>query len=232
MTQSLRISLTLLMLFGLLPLAQAETALKTNAQKAGYSIGIDFASSMKSQGVNVDFDAVILGIQHTVKGKKPLLSQEERAKATLEMQKNMMAKRDTKMAKLGAENKKLGKAFLSANKKKSGIKTLESGLQYKVLKQGKGPTPKATDKVKTHYRGTLIDGTEFDSSYKRGQPATFPVNGVIQGWQEALQKMKVGDKWQLFVPPALGYGERGAGANIGPNATLIFEIELLEIVDS
>jgi len=229
MTHYFRFSLALLMLLGLNQLAQAETVLKTNPQKAGYSIGIDFASSLKSQGLDIDFNSVILGIQDTMKGKKPLLSQEERAKATLVLQKQMMAKREAKMAKLGAENKKKGKAFLAANKKKAGVETLKSGLQYKILKHGDGPSPKATDQVTTNYRGTLIDGTEFDSSYKRGKPATFPVKGVIQGWQEALQKMKVGDKWQLVIPPNLAYGKRGAGETIGPNATLIFEIELLKI---
>ena len=126
-------------------------------------------------------------------------------------------------------NKKEGEDFLAANKSKEGVVTLPSGLQYKVLKEGTGPKPSPTDSVVCNYRGTLINGTEFDSSYKRGQPATFPVNGVIKGWTEALQLMPVGSKWQLFIPPDLAYGQRGAGADIGPNATLIFEVELLSI---
>jgi FKBP-type peptidyl-prolyl cis-trans isomerase FklB len=129
----------------------------------------------------------------------------------------------------GEKNKKEGEAFLAENKKKEGVKTLPSGLQYKVIKEGTGKSPKATDKVSTHYRGTLIDGTEFDSSYKRGQPATFPVNGVIPGWTEALQLMKVGSKWQLFIPSKLAYGERGAPPVIGPYSVLIFTVELLAI---
>jgi FKBP-type peptidyl-prolyl cis-trans isomerase len=133
------------------------------------------------------------------------------------------------MKLVGEKNKKEGEAFLTENKKKEGVKTLASGLQYKVLKEGSGKMPKATDKVTTHYQGTLIDGTEFDSSYKRGEPASFLVNGVIPAWTEALQLMKVGSKWQLFVPSKLGYGERGMGPKIGPNAVLVFTVELLSI---
>jgi len=130
---------------------------------------------------------------------------------------------------LADKNQKEGEVFLAENKKKKGVITLPSGLQYQVIKEGTGKIPKATDTVTTHYRGTLIDGTEFDSSYKRGEPASFPVNGVIKGWTEALQLMKVGSKWQLFIPSNLAYGPQGAGQAIGPNATLIFEIELLSI---
>jgi FKBP-type peptidyl-prolyl cis-trans isomerase FklB len=144
-------------------------------------------------------------------------------------QKEMMAKQQELAKRLGEKNKKEGEAFLSENRKKEGIKALPSGLQYKVVKAGTGKKPKSTDTVTTHYRGTLIDGTEFDSSYRRGQPASFPVSGVIAGWTEALQLMEEGAKWQLFIPPNLAYGERGAGSQIGPNATLIFEIELISI---
>jgi FKBP-type peptidyl-prolyl cis-trans isomerase FklB len=144
-------------------------------------------------------------------------------------QKEMMAKQQELAKRLGEKNKKEGEAFLSENRKKEGIKALPSGLQYKVVKAGTGKKPKSTDTVTTHYRGTLIDGTEFDSSYRRGQPASFPVSGVIPGWTEALQLMEEGAKWQLFIPPNLAYGERGAGSQIGPNATLIFEIELISI---
>ena len=140
-----------------------------------------------------------------------------------------MAKQQEKAQQLGLANKKEGEEFLAANKSKEGVVTLPSGLQYKVLKEGTGPKPSATDSVACNYRGTLINGTEFDSSYKRGQPATFAVNGVIKGWTEALQLMPVGSKWQLFIPADLAYGERGAGADIGPNSTLIFEVELLSI---
>jgi FKBP-type peptidyl-prolyl cis-trans isomerase FklB len=133
------------------------------------------------------------------------------------------------IAKLGEKNKAEGEAFLAENKKKEGVKTLPSGLQYKVIKAGTGKKPKVTDTVTTHYRGTLMNGTEFDSSYRRGQPVSFQVNGVIPGWTEALQLMEEGAKWQLFIPSNLAYGERGAGRDIGPNATLVFEIELLSI---
>jgi FKBP-type peptidyl-prolyl cis-trans isomerase FklB len=155
---------------------------------------------------------------------------EEEYKATMTaLQKEMMEKQADAARKLAEKNKKEGEAFLAENGKKEGVVTLPSGLQYKVIQSGKGKTPKSTDTVETNYRGTLIDGTEFDSSYKRGQTATFPVNGVIAGWTEALQKMKEGDKWQLFVPSNLAYGERGAGREIGPNATLLFEVELIAV---
>jgi len=144
-------------------------------------------------------------------------------------QQEMAAKQAEKTKQLAEINKKEGEAFLAENKKKEGVKTLPSGLQYKILTEGSGKTPKETDTVTTHYRGTLIDGTEFDSSFKRGQPASFTVNGVIKGWTEALQLMKEGSKWQLFIPSDLAYGDRGAGGQIGPHATLIFEVELISI---
>jgi FKBP-type peptidyl-prolyl cis-trans isomerase FklB len=139
----------------------------------------------------------------------------------------MTKKQEEAMKKAAEKNKKDGAAFLAENKKKEGVVTLPSGLQYKIITQGTGNTPKATDTVTVNYRGSLVDGTEFDSSYKRGQPATFPVNGVIKGWTEALQLMKEGAKWQLFIPSDLAYGEKGAGNVIGPNATLIFDVELI-----
>ena len=143
--------------------------------------------------------------------------------------KEMMTKMEAKQKTDGEKNVKDGEAFLAANAKKEGVKTLPSGLQYKVIKSGAGKSPKATDTVKVHYHGTLIDGTVFDSSVERKEPATFPVNGVIPGWIEGLQLMKEGDKWQLFIPAKLAYGERGAGQDIGPNSALIFEVELLEV---
>jgi FKBP-type peptidyl-prolyl cis-trans isomerase FklB len=144
-------------------------------------------------------------------------------------QKQTMSKMEAKQKVDGEKNVKEGEAFLAANGKKDGVKTLASGLQYKVIKTGTGKTPKATDTVKVHYHGTLTDGTVFDSSVERGEPATFPVNGVIPGWIEALQLMKEGDKWQLVIPPKLAYGERGAGGKIGPNSVLVFDVELLSI---
>ena len=162
-------------------------------------------------------------------GGKLLLTDDE-IKATLtKLQTELRARQEVSMQKAGDINKKAGDDFLAQNKTKEGVVALPDGLQYKILKQGNGPKPAATDSVVCNYRGTLLDGTEFDSSYKRGQPATFPVNGVIKGWTEAVQLMPVGSKWQLFIPADLAYGNRGAGADIGPNATLIFEVELLSI---
>jgi FKBP-type peptidyl-prolyl cis-trans isomerase FklB len=157
------------------------------------------------------------------------MSQEEIRATLTSLQQRLMAARQQELKEKGAKNLEEGKKFLVENQKKEGIKTLPSGLQYKVLTEGSGKTPKAEDTVTVNYKGTLIDGTEFDSSYKRGQPATFQVKGVIKGWTEALQLMKEGSKWQLFIPPELGYGERGAGSTILPNSTLIFEVELLTV---
>jgi FKBP-type peptidyl-prolyl cis-trans isomerase FklB len=162
-------------------------------------------------------------------GGKPLLTEQEIKDVITALQKDLQAKQQEKMRVLAEKNKKEGESFLAENKKKDGVITLASGLQYKIIKNGGGKMPKATDSVTVNYRGTLIDGTEFDSSIKRGQPATFQVSGVIPGWTEALQLMREGSKWQLFIPSNLAYGERGAGGSIGPNAVLIFEVELISI---
>lgn len=164
-----------------------------------------------------------------ISGSKTLLTDEEAQATITDMQKEVQGKMQAKMKEEGDANKKTGEDFLAANKTKDGVITLPSGLQYKILTTGSGPKPAASDTVECNYRGTLINGTEFDSSYKRGQPASFPVSGVIKGWTEALQLMPVGSKWQLFIPPDLAYGERGAGGDIGPDETLIFEVELLSI---
>ena len=172
---------------------------------------------------------LLQGLKDALAGGKALLTDDE-TKATLTaLQAEVTKRQQAKMAVVGDANKKEGDAFLAANKTKEGVVTLPSGLQYKILQQGTGPIPSASDSVECNYRGMLINGTEFDSSYKRGQPATFPVGQVIHGWTEALQLMPVGSKWQLFIPAELAYGPRGAGAEIGPNATLIFEVELLSI---
>ena len=186
-------------------------------------------ANFKKQSVPVDVNIMARGIKDALAGSKTLLTEDEAQATIMEMQKDMQAKQQEKMKEAGAANKKEGDAFLAANKAKDGVVTLPSGLQYKILKAGAGPKPTASDSVICNYRGTLINGTEFDSSYKRGQPATFPVSGVIKGWTEALQLMPVGSKWQLFIPSDLAYGERGAGADIGPGATLIFEVELMSI---
>jgi FKBP-type peptidyl-prolyl cis-trans isomerase len=207
----------------------ATTALKTPKDKFSYALGMNLGASLHKQSVDVDPNMVAQGLRAALAGGKTLLTQDEAQAALMEVQNELRKKQQEKMQVAGEANKKEGEAFLAANKGKEGVVTLPSGLEYKILKEGTGPKPTASDSVVCNYRGTLINGTEFDSSYKRGQPATFPVNGVIKGWTEALQLMPVGSKWQLFVPSSLAYAERGAGGEIGPNATLIFEVELLSI---
>ena len=206
----------------------APVVLKTARDKQSYAVGMSMGQGLKKQQVPVDAAMVARGLRDAMAGKTALT--EDEMKAVLQdlrgnVQKQMQAKTEAE----GNANKIEGEAFLASNKTKEGVKTLPDGLQYKVLKEGNGPKPTANDTVTVNYRGTLINGKEFDSSYKRGQPISFPVNGVIKGWTEALQLMPVGSKWELFIPPDLAYGERGAGADIGPNATLIFEVELISI---
>jgi len=199
--------------------------LKSQKEKMSYIIGMDMGKNLKNQSIDIDQAALARGIKDALSGGKSSLTDEEIRQTMTAFQKEMMAKSQA----LGEKNKKEGEAFLAGNKKKQGVITLPSGLQYKVISAGKGKKPKPTDTVTVQYRGTLIDGTEFDSSYRRGQPATFPVNGVIPGWTEALGLMQEGAKWQIFVPSNLAYGEKGTGGQIGPNATLIFEVELISI---
>jgi FKBP-type peptidyl-prolyl cis-trans isomerase FklB len=208
----------------------AVTTLTTTKQKASYAIGMNLGGGLHRQNIDVDTEALVQGLKDTLSGNKTLLTEDEARTSLMQLQSEMQAKLQAKAAAEGEANKKEGDAFLAANKTKEGVVTLPSGLQYKILKEGSGPKPTATDSVVCNYKGTLINGTEFDSSYKRGEPATFPVTGVIKGWTEALQLMPVGSKWQLFVPADLGYGPRGTpGGPIGPNATLIFEVELMSI---
>jgi FKBP-type peptidyl-prolyl cis-trans isomerase len=210
-------------------LAQAEdqASLKDPKDRLSYSIGVDIGQRLKSQSIEVDPEMLSKGIKDIYTGGKPLMTEQEVRDTLAAFQKDMIAKQKERAKVIGEKNKKEGEAYLEANKKKEGVKVLPSGLQYKVITEGKGKTPKLTDTVTVNYKGTLIDGTEFDSSYKRGQPATFAVDKVIPGWTEALQLMKEGAKWQIVVPSALAYKEMGAGNLIGPNATLIFEIELI-----
>lgn len=219
----------LLSLFVAGTLDAADPSLKTSREKVSYAIGAQIGTDMKRQAVDIDPDTLAKGVKDGFRGSKMLLTDQEMREAIGGVQQQMAAKQAERMRELGAKNKQAGAAFLAENSKKQGVKVLPNGLQYKIIKEGTGKTPKADDTVTVNYRGTLIDGTEFDSSYKRGEPATFPVKGVIKGWTEALQLMKVGSKWQLFIPPELAYGEQGAGRVIGPNATLIFEVELLGI---
>ena len=210
-------------------LAQDKPQLKDQKDKASYSIGYDIGATFKKQNIDLNTDALFNGLKEGLAGKEASLSKEEREKTLEAFQKEMMEKQAAASKEAATKNAAEGEKFLAENKKKEGVKTTASGLQYKVLKEGSGASPKDTDTVVTNYKGTLLDGTEFDSSYKRNEPATFPVNRVIKGWTEALQLMKPGAKYQLFIPAALAYGERGAGRDIGPNATLIFEVELLSI---
>jgi FKBP-type peptidyl-prolyl cis-trans isomerase FklB len=213
----------------------APLVLKTQKDKFSYALGMNtakrMADSLKKQSVPFDAAIFVRGMKDGFAGGKTLLTDEEAQAVLTEMQKQMHEQQQAKMQQEAQGNKKEGDAFLAANKGKEGVVVLPSGLQYKILTAGKGPKPTTSDSVVCNYRGTLIDGKEFDSSYKRGQPATFPVTGVIKGWTEALQLMPVGSKWQLFIPADLAYGDRGAGADIGPGSTLIFEIELLSIED-
>lgn len=210
--------------------AAASAALKDTKQKASYGLGLSLGRNFKSQSIDVDVDLVVRGLRDGLAGAKPALTDAEIEQALQAFQQELMGKQAERAKAEGAANKKAGEEFLKANAAKPGVVTLPSGLQYKVLKEGAGATPKATDTVTTHYKGTLLDGTEFDSSYERGEPASFPVGGVIKGWTEALQKMKVGSKWQLFIPASLAYGSTPPpGAPIPPDATLLFEVELLGI---
>jgi FKBP-type peptidyl-prolyl cis-trans isomerase FklB len=212
-------------------LAGEKVELKTPKDKISYAIGLDVGNGLKKNEIDVDADIVARAIKDILAGNKPLMTDDEVKTTITGLQKDLQEKQQERMKALGDKNKKDGEAFLAKNKTKEGVKTLPSGLQYKVITEGKGKTtPKASDTVTVQYRGTLIDGTEFDSSYKRGQPATFPVSGVIKGWTEALQLMKEGSKWQLVIPSDLAYGASGTqGGPIGPNAVLIFEVELVSI---
>lgn len=199
--------------------------LKTDKQKFSYTAGYQIGQNLKRQNLELDSKAFSQGAQDAIANKPSQLKPEEMQAAVRAQQKKDVEKHEA----VAKKNLEAGQAFLEANKKKAGVVALPSGLQYKVITAGKGKQPKSTDTVVAHYRGTLINGTEFDSSYQRNEPATFPVGGVIKGWQEALPLMKEGAKWQIFIPADLAYGPRGAGAAIGPNEALIFDIELLSV---
>lgn len=215
----------------LLPLMAADhPSLPDKKARESYSVGVSIGRSWRQQDMEFDSDVVLRGIKDALSGSKTLLSDSEMQEVLNAYRTEHTLRREEKRKQLGEKNRSDGAKFLAENKTKPGVTTLPDGLEYKVITTGNGTTPGSNDSVTVNYRGTLIDGTEFDSSFKRNQPATFSLNGVIKGWTEALQKMKAGSKWQLFVPPALAYGERGFGPQIGPNATLIFEIELLSVV--
>lgn len=211
--------------------ATALAPLTTQRQKNSYALGMSIGLGLKKQGVadSIDSALAVRGMREALAGGKTAMTEDEMKTALQQLRTQFQATQEAKAKEAGSSARKEGDTFLAANKAKDGVKVLPDGLQYKVLTEGNGPKPSATDTVTVNYRGTLIDGKEFDSSYKRGQPASFPVNGVIKGWTEALQLMPVGSKWQIFIPADLAYGDRGAGADIGPGATLIFEVELLSI---
>lgn len=210
--------------------ADALSKLETVEEKISYIIGRNTAEQLKRDKITIDGKALLLAIEDVQAGKDSRLSEAEVRTTIEELQKKVAAEQAAAQKGISDANRKEGAAFLKENGAKEGVTTLESGLQYKVITSGEGgPKPKATDTVTVHYKGTLIDGTEFDSSYARGEPATFPLSGVIPGWTEVVQLMSVGDKWAVAIPSELAYGSRGAGADIGPDATLKFDIELIKI---
>jgi FKBP-type peptidyl-prolyl cis-trans isomerase FklB len=211
------------------PVHAEETVLKTKKDKVSYAIGMDIGKNLKKQPIELNPEVISQGVWDALTEGKTLLTEQEYRDTMTAFRKEMTQKQTAQMKETGDKNKIEGEKFLADNKKKDGVITTASGLQYKVVTKGDGASPKATDTVSVHYKGTLIDGKEFDSSHRRGQPASFPVNGVIKGWTEALQLMKPGSKWQLVIPSELAYGDRGAGRDIGPNSTLIFDVELLSI---
>ena len=226
------LAVSMVLIFGLIACGKKELSksdLETQMDKVSYVMGHNIANNFKDQKIDIQMDTFIQGIKDGLKEDVNIFSIKVVQEIMTEYQNQMRDKMEIDRKDISKINLNESKAFLAENKEKEGVVTLESGLQYKVLKEGTGPFPKATDKVKTHYVGTLIDGTEFDSSIKRGEPIIFSVTGVIPGWTEALQLMKVGSKWNLFIPPELAYGENGAGNLIGPNAALIFEVELISI---
>jgi len=209
--------------------AEDKTVLKDQKDKAGYSIGTDIGSGLRHDGVDVNLDALVAGLRDSFTGASAQLTPAQQQEALAALQKEMTAKFTAERSAAGEKAKKAGEEFLAANKARTGVQMLPSGLQYKVLTEGKGEQPKPDSRVTVNYRGSLIDGTEFDSSYKRGEPTTFGVNQVIKGWGEALPLMKTGSKWQIFIPAELAYGEEGVPGTIPPNSVLIFEVELLGV---
>jgi len=209
--------------------AEKPVALESQDAQVNYSIGYRIGEDLKRQSVPLEAEALLAGIRDAIDGGTPRLSTQKRNRVMEELRGRMVEAAQAKRREEAAKNLAAAKAFLEENRAKEGVKTRPSGLQYKVLKEGTGPIPAATDTVSVHYRGKLLDGTEFDSSYRRNQPATFKLQGVIRGWSEALALMAVGSKWELFIPPDLAYAERGAGNRIPPNSALVFEVELLEV---
>lgn len=217
---------TSLVIAGLLPFATATADLTTDKQKFSYALGAQIGGNVKQQGIELDADAFAAGIHDVISDTELKLTSEQMQQAAERYQQELMAQRDVE----AGANEQRGREFRDQNKQQAGVEELEGGVQYKVIESGSGKQPASVgDTVVVHYRGSLIDGTEFDSSHGRGEPATFQINEVIEGWQIALPQMQEGDKWQIVIPPELAYGEQGAGAVIGPNETLVFEVELIEV---
>ena len=226
---ALAVSLALLLSFCT---PQKKIELKDDKAKESYSVGYQFGQNLKKMQADLDAEVLSKGIEDALSGKESRLSEEEMGTSLSNLRQKSVTAMQAALKQQAEKNLVEGEKFLAENKTKEGVKTTASGLQYKVLEEGEGPSPKVGDTVTVNYRGTLIDGTEFDSSYKRGEPATFPLTGVIPGWTEALQLMKKGSKWMLYIPPDLAYGERGAGNRIPPNSTLIFEVELISFQEA
>jgi FKBP-type peptidyl-prolyl cis-trans isomerase FklB len=209
--------------------AEEDSVLKTEKDKISYTIGVDIGKKLKIQPIELNPDFIARGVKDSLTDGKLLMTEQELKDSMSAFQKEFAQKQMALTKEAGEKNKREGEAFLAENMEKEGVVTTSSGLQYEVIREGTGKTPILTDTVSVHYLGVLVDDTEFDSSYRRGQPATFRVDGVISGWTEALQLMKEGAKWQLFIPANLAYGERNTGGKIGPNSTLIFEVELISV---
>ncbi|MCK4546388.1 MAG: FKBP-type peptidyl-prolyl cis-trans isomerase [Candidatus Eisenbacteria sp.] len=234
MKRGMAVTVVVAAIFSLLSCAKTgdtagKTSLKDFTEKSSYALGMDFGSYVKGMPVDIDLASLLQGLKDTVEERECLLTQEEMSTVMMEFQQKVQEEGAKKRDGLSKTNIEEGRKFLEANKTADGVVTTESGLQYTVITEGDGPKPKATDVVSVHYLGTLLDGTEFDSSYKRGEPAGFQLDKVIPGWTEGVQLMSVGSKYRFFIPSELAYGERGGGQIIGPNATLIFEVELLSI---
>jgi FKBP-type peptidyl-prolyl cis-trans isomerase len=209
--------------------AQGQPALKGEKERLSYALGMDIGRQLAKLDISLDRALFTRGLEDALAGRTTLLTEDEVRAAVANMQADLKRRQWQVRTGAGEDNRSAGEAFLAENRKKEGVVTLPSGLQYKIIKAGSGRKPTGADTVEVNYRGSLINGTEFDSSYRTGKPATFKLGAVIPGWIEALKLMPVGSKWQLFIPPQLAYGERGGGSNIGPNATLVFEVELLAI---